>query len=127
MLSKNSISIFVSTFLIIGLIYLVLPENGYSGTDEKLVVKVSCCQYVNLDQKNGGEAFCLDGLSGGGCPKALGELTGEFKGESCLESGECTVTVKSPIPTLSEWGLIALAGTLGIIGFMVIRRRKVTA
>jgi len=31
------------------------------------------------------------------------------------------------IPTLSEWGLIALAGILGIVGFMVIRRRKVTA
>ncbi len=31
------------------------------------------------------------------------------------------------IPTLSEWGLIAMAGVLGIIGFMVIRRRKVTA
>ncbi len=31
------------------------------------------------------------------------------------------------IPTLSEWGLIAMAGILGIVGFMVIRRRKVTA
>jgi len=34
--------------------------------------------------------------------------------------------VVSPIPTLSEWGLIAMAGVLGIIGFIVIRRRKVT-
>jgi hypothetical protein len=33
----------------------------------------------------------------------------------------------SPIPTLSEWGLIAMAGILGIAGFMVIRRRKVAA
>jgi len=31
------------------------------------------------------------------------------------------------IPTLSEWGLIAMATILGIVGFMVIRRRKVTA
>jgi len=31
------------------------------------------------------------------------------------------------IPTLSEWGLIAMAGILGIVGFMVIYRRKVTA
>ena len=31
------------------------------------------------------------------------------------------------IPTLSEWGLIAMAGILGIVGFMVMRRRKVTA
>ena len=31
------------------------------------------------------------------------------------------------VPTLSEWGLIAMAGILGIVGLMVIRRRKVTA
>jgi len=31
------------------------------------------------------------------------------------------------IPTLSEWGLIAMAGVLGIVGFMAIRRRKATA
>ena len=31
------------------------------------------------------------------------------------------------VPTLSEWGLIAMASILGIVGFMVIRKRKVTA
>ena len=31
------------------------------------------------------------------------------------------------VPTLSEWGLIAMAGALGIIGFMVLRRKKATA
>ena len=31
------------------------------------------------------------------------------------------------VPTLGEWGMIAMAGVLGIVGFMVIRRRKVTA
>lgn len=31
------------------------------------------------------------------------------------------------IPTLSEWGLIAMAGVLGLVGFMAIRRKKVTA
>jgi len=33
----------------------------------------------------------------------------------------------SNVPTLSQWGLIAMAGILGIVGFMVMRRRKVTA
>ena len=32
-----------------------------------------------------------------------------------------------PIPTLSEWGLITMAGVFGIIGLLAIRRRKVTA
>ena len=31
------------------------------------------------------------------------------------------------VPTLSEWGLICMAAILGIVGFMVMRRRKVTA
>lgn len=32
-----------------------------------------------------------------------------------------------PIPTLSEWGLIAMAGVLGIIGLLAIQRRKASA
>ena len=37
------------------------------------------------------------------------------------------VRLPSNVPTLSEWGLITMAGILGIVGFMVIRRRKVSA
>ncbi len=32
-----------------------------------------------------------------------------------------------PIPTLSQWGLIAMAGVLGIIGLLAIRRRQSVA
>ena len=35
--------------------------------------------------------------------------------------------IARPIPSLSEWGLIAMAGILGIAGFVVMRRRNVTA
>ena len=51
----------------------------------------------------------------------------------CLDSVgiiECVFTNTqrvASVPTLSQWGLIATAGILGIVGFMVIRRRKVTA
>jgi hypothetical protein len=31
------------------------------------------------------------------------------------------------IPTLSEWGLIAIAGFIGIAGFIFIRRKKAAA
>jgi len=47
-----------------------------------------------------------------------------------IDTGSCTFTnVRIPrdVPTLSEWGLIAMAGVLGIVGFMVMRRKKVTA
>jgi Tol biopolymer transport system component len=36
-------------------------------------------------------------------------------------------TTARNIPTLSEWGLIAMAGVLGIIGLFAIRRRKAAA
>lgn len=51
----------------------------------------------------------------------------------CLDGGgeaECVWTnarLTRNIPTLSEWGMIAMAGILGIAGFIVIRKRKVTA
>ena len=38
-----------------------------------------------------------------------------------------TPETATQIPTLSEWGLVAMAGRLGTIGFMVIRRGKVAA
>jgi hypothetical protein len=41
-----------------------------------------------------------------------------------LTFGDCALT---NIPTLSEWGMIAMAGVLGIIALLVIRRRKATA
>ena len=52
---------------------------------------------------------------------------------TCLkifDMASCTFENEGPppsVPTLSQWGLIAMAGILGIVGFMVIRRRKVTA
>jgi len=50
-------------------------------------------------------------------------VTSGFEGEIEFMCGPPPET----IPTLSEWGLIAMAGVLGIVGFMVMRRRKVTA
>ena len=32
-----------------------------------------------------------------------------------------------PIPTLSQWGLLAMAGILGLVAFIFIRRRQVSA
>ncbi len=35
--------------------------------------------------------------------------------------------VRNPIPTLGEWGMIAMAGVLGIIGLIVTARRRKAA
>ena len=44
----------------------------------------------------------------------------------CSELPECSIQV-SDVPSINQWGLIAMAGILGILGFIfVIRRSKVT-
>jgi len=44
-----------------------------------------------------------------------------------IDDLKCTEITAASIPTLSEWGLIAMAGILGFVEFMVMRRRKATA
>jgi len=56
-----------------------------------------------------------------------GEGAAWFLQTDCSELLQCPQAVVSAVPTLNEWGLIAMAGILGIVGFLVIRRRKVSA
>jgi len=116
MIKNKSISLFVATFLIIGFLFLALPEKGFSGIKG---LDMGCCQLMNIG------CFNTDGSleSQTICRRFFGE---DIVGESCNEStGQCELLV-TDVPTLSEWGLIAMAGVLGLVGFMVIRRRKVT-
>ena len=118
MISKKSITTFVASFLIIGFFFLALPQNGF--TQE---IEPGCCQY-GIEE---GTRSCLD--TGGLCnkPEPPTSFDGFFPGETCNEeTGFCSNFV-SEVPTLSEWGLIAMAGVLGVVGFMVVRRKRVTA
>ena len=85
---------------------------GVSGQDEELPGPINT-------------AFDLDFWSICFIPNDDGfSVTSAFEGETEFE---CEVEViVTEVPTLSEWGLIAMAGVLGIVGFMVMRRRKVT-
>ena len=51
---------------------------------------------------------------------------GQFELASCEEVAECNINVvKTPIPTLNQWGLIAMAGLLGLFSlFIIIRRHR---
>lgn len=52
---------------------------------------------------------------------------GGIDGQSCAASTQTMTvsveTVTRAIPTLSEWGLIAMAGVLGLVGFFYIRTK----
>jgi len=77
--------------------------------------------YANV--ASSGQLFTLDVTSGTATLVGSNGVTG-IDGLAWMD--DCIVPTE-PIPTLSEWGLIAMAGILGIAGFLVMRRRKVTA
>ena len=57
-------------------------------------------------------------------------VTIECDDSATTDMGSCTFTntlIPSQVPTLSEWGLIAMVSLLGIIGFIVIRKRQLVA
>ena len=47
-----------------------------------------------------------------------------FAFKSCIISLRLAEKVQRNIPTMSQWGLIATAGIMGMIGFFVLRKRK---
>ncbi len=82
----------------------------------------------NLDYQvaAGKGLFC--GISEAGVDEDGFDLT-EQQFQNCQVNliRRCGLTVH-PIPTLSEWGMIAAAGILGMIGlFFIARRKKATA
>lgn len=117
---------FVFTLIVLGFLITAMPEDAYSGFE---MASGGCCQFMG--DRN--DFFCEE-TPGTGCLLVVGgpEFFGFFDGQSCNEAtGLCGGFVPEPIstnvPALSEWGLIATAGVLGILGFLGIRRRKSAA
>lgn len=44
-----------------------------------------------------------------------------------VQSGDTPPPAAAQVPTLSEWGLIAMAGIMGLAGILVMRRKKAAA
>ncbi len=53
----------------------------------------------------------------GVCEAECGDYQGD--GSFCEGNPECT----APIPTIGQWGMIAMAGLLGIFSLFIIMRR----
>lgn len=80
---------------------------------------------------------CVEGVTNCGMDGFVPCLTAEVHGDSVTffcddnDTASCTFTnvqTVSNVPTLSEWGLIAMAAVIGGAGlFMAIRRRKAAA
>ena len=73
------------------------------------------------------EGNCQDGVIRGNCFDDQGEGADFWAfNESCSNIPQCEPKQRS-VPTFNHWGLIATAGILGIVGFIVIRRKLASA
>lgn len=126
MTNKKTLSSLLVITLVFGFLFVAMPEKGNAGVMPPPDGFFGCCQYANESET---EFSCIS--SPGRCPLSVElEFVGFFEESSCnRDTGLCDAFRPEPaqVPTLSEWGLIATAGVLGIVSFMVIRRRKATA
>jgi hypothetical protein len=105
-------------------------ENGngvlIENIPEGYTLDIECTEGAENCSNNGGFETCLSITpieDGNGVTIACDD-------SATNDTGSCTFTntlIPSQVPTLSEWGLIAMVGLLGIIGFIVIRKRQLVA
>lgn len=97
--------ILVITAFIFSLFIVIAPEKGNA--------QPLCCQITADSCFDTENPFPIE------CPEE-----DIFSGSLCnFDTGQCTA-LPTNIPTLSEWGLIAMVGILGVAGFFVLRRRN---
>jgi exosortase sorting signal-containing protein len=166
----NRVSVFVVTFLMVGLFFLALTGNeasgvasppgccttemdggvcaGCPGGESCLTSQEFCSSEGGFFSKgvcfeDGEGAVCGVGVVTEGCCVVASDqcvdgvladecFFGEFpdaelwvSGEACINVPQCSVVRN--IPTLSQWGLIAMAGIFILVGIWAITRKKAEA
>lgn len=86
-----------------------------------------CNQILYLNDGQFGQLYTVNVNTGEVTLVGSNGVDAEIEIDGLAWKGPCGITGPSQIPTLSEWGLIAMAGLMGIVGFIVMRKKKVTA
>lgn len=109
---RARISLYLAVILTFGLFMTALPDESISG----LPAEIACCQ---------GDGTCTDSSEGPFMCISDFIVEDAFCNQG---TGLCTSLARfNSIPTMSEWGLIAMAGILAAAGLIVIRRKKASA
>lgn len=114
MFLKKLTSMLIITLVLTGFFFLAAPEQSNAGVEP---IGQACCQFAD---------GCIDFSDippGAAC---LAENVVD-KATCNEKTGLCTtISAINPVPTLSEWGLIAMAAVLGIAGYLIVRRKRVS-
>jgi hypothetical protein len=113
-------------------LFIVTPQSSgvltveVYGPDDALLGSAD----LNMEENNSGTFLGV--TAPGGISKIVLNNKGQSIGELLyeLQFGDCGLTLGSSetiVPTLSGLGLIAMAGILGLAGFIFLRNRKLTA
>jgi len=106
----------IITLALSGFFFLAATEQSDAGIVQ---IEDRCCQFapdecIDFSDLQPGEACAtVDIVHNATCNEQTG---------LCAQ-----VSAISPVPTLSEWGLVAMAVILGIAGYIIVRRRRVSA
>ncbi len=116
----NTAQIFETVNLQNGIVTPIFLSGDPDSSEMTALVYSGNNRFFRVDGEELGQ------ITANGFESIIADLDHQSKGLA-LDCGIPGFPAETTIPTLSEWGLIAMAGILGIIGFIVIRRRQATA
>jgi exosortase sorting signal-containing protein len=115
MLSRDSILVSAAFLFLTCTFLLSAPETGYTQDGN------SCCiahEGLGCDDQHCQDVVCeADSVC---CEIGWDTKCADEAQELC---GNLCIGEFRPVPTFNEWGLIALAGALGLFSLLVIRKR----
>ncbi len=111
----KTITIFIAAILVFGFLFIALSEKAFT----QIVPFEGCCQFINSCENLSQDACIADSTSiefliDTECNTDTNLCPGFSLGDSDVRN----------VPTLTEWGLIAMAGLIGFIGLLALKRRK---
>ena len=117
---KGKTTFFLISFIISSICFLSLSIQSHAGAGLPPIALAECCQL---------EGDCFDIVEPElDMPVQLCSIDSVVPGFCNQETGLCEQVMQrsTSVPTLTQWGLIATAGILAIIGFIAIRRKKLS-
>ena len=121
----KNISTFLMALVFFSFLFIAFPIKGYSGIPFA-PGGPPCCQLegdTTLTCNGGPDAESI-------CNECRDFACEFFENATCVQQSENSascVALTPNVPTVSHWGLIAIAVILGAAGFIVIRRKKIIA